>query len=82
MKIKDIINNKEDTDVVVILNRTDIQRINMMSDCDPDFLILDIKVGEELYNDKIALLVTGGSVPKKLINKLNKDEIEKLVMNV
>ncbi len=59
MKVKDlknrIVGENNDSDVVIILDKSDIEKINKIAETEPAVLILDTEISPDLIDDKFVI---------------------------
>jgi hypothetical protein len=62
MKVKDLkkrlIGEKDDADVIIVLDKSDVDKINKIARTNPAILILDTEVSPDLVDDKVTIFVT------------------------
>jgi Pyruvate/2-oxoacid:ferredoxin oxidoreductase gamma subunit len=62
MKVKDLkkrlIGEKDDADVVVVLDKSDIEKINKIAKTEPAIFMLDTEVSPDLVDNKVTIFVT------------------------
>ena len=61
MKVKDLkrrlIGEKDDTDIIVVLDKSDVEKKIKIAETEPAILFLDADISPELVDDKLAIFV-------------------------
>ena len=62
MKVKDLkrrlIGEKDDADIIVVLDKSDVEKINKIARTKPAVLMLDTEISPDLIDDKFVIFVT------------------------